>query len=278
MTGSTDGIGLSMAKELARRGHSIVLVARNEEKLANCKALIEAEANVGEVVTVKIDLADSSIANFEQAISQIDPDNRDIGILINNAGTFPDALTRLHNNDIQYLRTIMNVNMLAVVYFFRYIMPGMIKRRRGLILNVSSLIGEVSVPYMSVYGPTKTFLDSFSQQMRQEYADYPIDIINLTPGGVNTKLLQAVSNMTTMNPDPDSYARSAINAVGARISPTSGTAFHGFNRVFINVARTFGLLWVLVWASRFGFTKINLTPKLKRKVQWQPRVEQETVS
>jgi len=270
-----------MARELARRGHSIILVARNEEKLARTKSLLEAEANVGEVMTVKIDLSDSSLENYERARDQIDPDNRDIGILINNAGTFPAKYMRFYRNDMEFLRSIVNVNVLATVYLTRLIMPGMVERGRGLIINVSSLLGSIPAPYMSVYGPTKSFVTSFSRMLQLEYSGHPIEIINMTTGPVHTKPFKdnsLIERSGVLNPTPEDYAKSALNAASTGISSMSGYWFHGltyYPALFLDWA---GLIPILTKINlMFGVRHACVSPVMsRRKPKAQPDRETET--
>ena len=269
ISGATDGIGLAMAKDLARRGMSIVVIGRNEEKLANTKTMLENEANAGEIVTVKIDLSDSSLDNFDRITSQIDPDNRDIGMLINNAGTFPSKFRRFNKISADDLRTIVNLNILATLYLTRMIMPSMVKRGKGLVVNVSSILGTVPAPYMSVYGATKTFVDAFSRQLQIEYSTHPIDIINLTPGAVHTKLLTATSNLprpSLLNPTPEDYAKSALAALATGIGEYSGTPFHGFNKLSVEFFDYFGLMPFFFGLNlRFNAQDIELSPVPKRR-------------
>lgn len=269
ITGATDGIGLSMAKELARRGMSILVVSRNEEKLARTKEELEKEPNVGEVETIKIDLSDSSLENFARIRQQLDPDNRDIGILVNNAGTFPSSFMRLNKFDMDFLLNIANLNMIAPIHMTRMIMPGMVQRGKGLVLNVSSILGSLTIPYMSIYAPTKSFLDAFTRQLQIEYASHPIDIYLLTPGAVHTKLLQATSKMpkpTLLNPTPDDYAKSAINAIPVGINFYSGTLMHGLNMITGRFFQATGLLQAVYRVQlAFGVKKLDLSPVPRRK-------------
>lgn len=238
VSGSTDGIGLAIAKDLAKRGHSIVVIGRNEAKLAKTKDSLSEVPNVGEVLTVRIDLSDSSPENYERIRLEIDPDHRDIGILVNNAGMFTDKIGRYASFEMDEIRNTVNVNVIATLYLTKMILPGMLARRRGLIINVSSTVGFVPGPYTMVYAATKAFINSFSRSIQMEYSSYPVDIINLTPGSVHTKLLTAIATYQQkpnfFTPSPDEYARTAMNAVSTGINFISGTIIHGItSRSFI---------------------------------------------
>jgi len=269
ISGSTDGIGLAMARDLARRGMSIIVIGRNEEKLANTKTSLQNEPNVGEVITVKIDLSDSSLENFAKIRSQIDPDNRDIGMLINNAGTFPGKFQRFNRNNIEDLKTIVNLNILATVYLTRMIMPGMLNRGKGVVINVSSILGSIPAPYMATYGATKAFVDAFSHQLQVEYADHPVSIVNLTPGGVHTKLFTRTSKMskpTIMSPTPEYYARVSLNALGAGFKNFAGTAAHAYTHYVGDIFDCLGLVPFFFRINmRLNAREYELSPIMKRK-------------
>lgn len=218
-----------MAHELAKRGHSIVVMGRNIEKLNDVKASIETEPNVGEVLTVRGDLSDQSPENFNRIRAEIDPDNREIGILINNAGVFPSECKILQSFDMDSLRAATNLNSLAPVYMAHMILPGMVKRGKGLVVNVSSIYGHNGAGYLGVYSATKSFLNTLSKQLQSEYGPLGIDVINVSPGPVYTKLFTNVNKMekaTGIVPSPESFARSVINAVSTRISSFCGYPLH----------------------------------------------------
>lgn len=258
-----------MAVDFARRGHSIVVVGRNEEKLARTKTLLESEPNVGQVETIKIDLSDSSLENYERIRGQLDADNRDIGIIVNNAGVFCDIFQRFTNFDLQTYHDIINVNIAATVYFTRLILPGMIDRQRGLVLNVSSILGAIPAPYMAMYGVTKTFVNQFSRTLQIEYASHPIDIINLEPGAVHTKLFTSTSKMpkpTLMSPSPDDYAKSTLNAISTRIGSINGTLAHALCALGSEFFEALGLLPIMFRLNIYmNAKKYSLSPAPKRK-------------
>lgn len=268
VTGSTDGIGLAMVKELAKRGLSIIVVGRNEEKLNRTKETLLNEPNVGEVMTIKADLSDSSIENYERIKAQIDPETRGIGILINNAGTFGDQYRRLGRADEHYLRNMVNVNILATVFFTRMIIPSMVTRGRGLIMNVSSMLGILPAPFMDIYGPTKSFVNAFSNNLQIEYSSHPIDIVNLETGPVLTKLLHGAANLDSLSqrliPTADEYARSCLNAVTTPVSSMTGVLSHGLLLEFSLMIKR---IWPFVYRMNLNRSAkdCQISPVPKRK-------------
>lgn len=271
VTGSTDGIGLALAKELARRGHSIIVVGRNQDKLNRTEQALLKEPNVGEVMTVKIDLSDSSIENYRRVEELIDPSNRDIGVLINCAGTLSSVYKRFNNHDKDYLRCMVNVNILATVNFTRMIMPSMIARGRGLVMNVSSMLGSLSIPLMAVYGPTKSFVNQFSQDLQFEYSQHPIDIINLETGPVHTKLFDTGAKLdesSKMIPTSDEYARSALNAASTPVKSMNGIMSHAIMMQISLLIKSLGLYGPYTRFNIRAIAKnVELSPIPKRKQQ-----------
>lgn len=236
-----------MAKEMARRGHSIMIIGRSHEKLADSKNLVQAENDTIEVVTVKIDLSDPSIENFESIRSAIDPDNRDIGILINNAGISHPYMKHFHKIPSEDMMSVVNVNVMAVLHLTKMIIPSMLNRGRGLVINVSSTAGLIPCPFMGVYGCTKSFINAFSKNLQFEYKNQPIDIINLTPGVIQTKLFRNVYDHKSMHkssliaPLPESYAKSALNACSTNHHSFCGCIGHAVTLKLINLFQAMNL-------------------------------------
>lgn len=207
-----------MARELAERGHSIVVMGRNHEKLAKTKASLLAEPNVGDVETVCCDLSDVSAANIAHLEASLAPDTRDIGILINNACVSPPYGGAFANHDAADFQVAINIGVIMYVQLTRMVLPGMLKRSRGLIVNVSSCLGRQPTPFMGIYPVVKRFVNAFSEQLSLEFAGKPIDVINLNTGATRTKLY--ANSATRLPPltyaSPEDYAKTAINAFETR--------------------------------------------------------------
>ena len=252
ISGATDGIGLAMAKVLARKGMSIVVLGRNEVKLANTKSLLEKEKNVGEVVTIKSDLSDPSKENFNKLSSQLDAENRDIGILINNAGmaTKGGHFTLL---DIEESRDIINIHLLATLQITKMVLPAMLRRNRGLVVTVSSLFGLVPIAHSGAYSPSKAFLRFWTRQLQMEYKSSSVEFVELTPGPVRTNLLDMNIRPEFIVPTADSFAASAIPAISTGIGRMSGALVHGIVKELVVLAETVGLSWIITWYNIYAF-------------------------
>ena len=155
ITGATDGVGLEYARAFARRGISLVLVARNEVKLARVKTEL---SQLTQVVTVIADLNSDDPNLYERISSEIDGNNRDIGILFNNAGVMYDSPNRFMDQPEDKVWQHVRVNIAAVLMMTRAVLPGMIKRRRGLVINMSSIAAYKPLPLMGVYSASKVYL------------------------------------------------------------------------------------------------------------------------
>lgn len=271
ITGATDGIGLSFAKDLARRGHSIIVVGRSDEKLTKTKSDLESEPNVGEVITVKIDMCDASIETYTEIRKLIDPDNRDIGILINNAGYIAPSTKRFHNYSEIDDRGLVNVNILGVVNFTRMVLPGMLNRERGLIINVSSSMGSCPLPYTHLYASTKAFVNTFVQNIQDEYASYPIDIVNLTPGPVATKLAYQMSDSVLFHrsnpicPSATDFVTTAMNAMSTGIRNFTGCFGHEFMLFGMQMFPRPCLNKIFLYELKKSAKDYQLSPKFTRK-------------
>lgn len=183
ITGATQGIGRALAEEFARGGHALLLVARDEAKLAGtARALADAHA-----VEVKFAACDLSTVEgcdgVEEALRRF---GLHADILVNNAaimdaGFFQDA-------DPAKLRQIVDLNVQAVVDLTRRFLPGMIARRRGGVLNVASMEGFMPVPYQATYAAAKAFVLSFTRAIAYETMYTGVRISALAPGTTATEL------------------------------------------------------------------------------------------
>ncbi|MGC4932506.1 mycolate reductase [Gordonia sp. DT30] len=179
VTGASSGIGMALARALARRGHSLVLVARRGEILEGLAEELRGKYGVAAEVR-PTDLSDPSAV----AILAGELAGRDISILANNAGiaTF-GAVADL---DAEYERTQVRLNVNAVHDLTLAVLPGMVRRRAGGILMVGSAAGNMPIPHNATYAATKAFVNTFSESLRGEVAGDGVHVTLLAPGPVRT--------------------------------------------------------------------------------------------
>jgi short-subunit dehydrogenase len=183
ITGASAGIGREFARQLAIRARAIVLVARREQRLNELRdELRNRNAQLNVQVRV-VDLRAKS--QIDELIRWLDQTKIDIDLLINNAGLgdYGSFATSDPDRDDR----IIQVNIVAVTTLTRTLLPQMISRRRGAILNVSSSAGFLPIPGMGVYSASKSYVNSFSEALRAELRDNGVTVTALCPGPVHTE-------------------------------------------------------------------------------------------
>ncbi len=189
ITGASAGIGREFARQLAQRARSLVLVARREQRLAELAAELKQRHPRLAVYTRKTDLADREQLN--DLLRWLDQQQVEIDVLINNAGlgdSGPFATSDPARNE-----QILLVNMVALTALTRHLLPRMIARKRGWILNVSSSAGFLPIPGFAVYAATKAYVTSFSEALRTELRGTGVSVCALCPGPVKTEFQEVAA-------------------------------------------------------------------------------------
>ncbi|MCE4059512.1 SDR family NAD(P)-dependent oxidoreductase [Pandoraea sputorum] len=186
ITGASSGIGRELAKIHASKRGNLVLVARSHDKLVALKHELEAQWGIDAVVIAE-DLAASGAARriFEQTQAA----GIEIDVLINNAGFGGHGL--FHEQRSDDFQAMMQVNMSALTELTHLYLKGMVQRRRGRILNVSSTASFMPGPLQAVYYATKAYVTSFTQAVAEEVAVFGITATALCPGAVATGFVEA---------------------------------------------------------------------------------------
>ncbi|PYI45792.1 MAG: hypothetical protein DMF11_10645 [Verrucomicrobia bacterium] len=183
ITGASSGIGREFARQLAKCARRIVLVARRSERLANLRdELLNQNPNLDVHVRV-VDLTDN--AQIESLIDSLARDKVDVDLLINNAGlgdSGPFATSDPIRNEQMAL-----VNVMALTSLTRRLLPHMVAKRRGGILNISSSAGFLPIPGDAVYAATKAYVTSFSEALRAELRGTGVSVCAVCPGPVRTE-------------------------------------------------------------------------------------------
>jgi len=186
ITGPSAGIGMALAKLHASKGGDLILVARRKEKLETLKSELEEKYNVDVYIIAKdLSLAESP----KQIYQEIKKHNFTIDYLINNAGFSKQGY--FHETDWQVVNSMLTVNAMALVELTHLILPDMIQRNQGKILNVaSSAAFAPGGPLQTIYFATKAFIVSFSQGLAGELTDSNITVTALCPGATATEFEQ----------------------------------------------------------------------------------------
>ena len=210
ITGASSGIGEEFARQLAAKGHGIVLVARREDRLRKLAAELERDHGV-RVEVVACDLADPAARRkLAEAVSQAD---LDVDVLVNNAGF--TTVGDVHANPDRQLGMV-RVNVEALVDLTTIWLPGMVERGRGAIINVASVAGFQPIPVQATYAATKAFVLSFTEATSAELKGTGVTMTALCPGPVATEFTEA-GGFRTESPGPSFIWSSAEDVAKAGI-------------------------------------------------------------
>src|SRR2546426_4748914 len=182
ITGASSGIGKALAFEFAAGGFSVVLIARNKTALADVAAECSRRSGV-ETEILAIDLSDMNVV--DSLISRLSDDSRRYEVLVNNGGFGIHGDFASTDSD-QNLR-LLNVQLAAALKLTRAVLPAMIGRRSGHILNVASVYSFSPVPFQSVYAACKAFLLSFSSALENELKGTGVSMTVFCPGVTQTE-------------------------------------------------------------------------------------------
>lgn len=181
ITGATSGIGEACARRFAEGGYSLILTARRADKLAAVKAELEAKGT--KVLTLVFDVRDAEAA--KQAVDSIPAEWQKIDVLINNAG-LALGLDKEYEGDPEDWNTMIDTNIKGLLTMTRLIVPAMVKRNVGHVINVGSVAGDAAYACGNVYCATKAAVKSISDGLRIDVADTAVRVTNLKPGLVET--------------------------------------------------------------------------------------------
>lgn len=180
ITGASSGIGLELAKLFAQDGHNLIIVAREEEKLAEAESLLK--QNGIEVWSISKDLFQPDAAT--DLYEEIRQKGYEVDVLVNDAGQ--GVYGKFIENDLERELDIVQLNISSLVTLTKYYAKDMVARGTGKILNVASIASKAPGPYQAVYHGTKAFVHSFSESIRRELKDTGVTVTSLLPGPTDT--------------------------------------------------------------------------------------------
>lgn len=187
ITGSTDGIGKAIAREMAKKGINIILISRNKEKLNSTATELENDFHI-KTFCIQADFTDRNCySNIREGLK-----DKDIGILVNNVGIIVGKWTEYTSISEETLWDEIEVNCGAVAIMTRIVLPHMKTKKKGLIINMSSFSTVCGFPLFGLYPSSKSFMNTFSYNIEDEFKKYNIKVKNLIPAFVNTKLVDEI--------------------------------------------------------------------------------------
>ena len=244
ITGASSGIGAALAGELARRGHSLILVARRAERLQELADSLGREHGVN-VESIPMDITDASERDRLPAL--LAERGLTVDVLVNNAGVGTVGL--FHELPIAGELEMIRLNVEAMVALCGAFLPGMVERGNGKVLNVASVSAFMPVPRQATYAASKAFVLAFTESLTLDLHGTGVTATALCPGPVKTEFAGVIEGLPKrLYVDPARVAREAIDGLerGHRtVTPGSGNkmnaAFgrHAPRGVFMAYARRF---------------------------------------
>ncbi|MFC0170566.1 SDR family oxidoreductase [Pseudoduganella danionis] len=174
ITGATAGFGAAMARVFARNGHKVLISGRRVERLQALAAELGEQA-----LPVELDVTDRH--SIDKALAGLPAEWQAIDVLVNNAG-LALGVTPAHESSLADWDTMIATNCSGLVAMTRAILPGMVARNSGTIINLGSVAGETPYPGGNVYGATKAFVEQFTLNLRADLVGTGVRATNLAPG------------------------------------------------------------------------------------------------
>jgi short-subunit dehydrogenase len=192
VTGASAGLGAEFARLFARDGHDVVVVARRRDKLETLAAEIKAERGVGMHVLAE-DLGEPGAGS--RVARELARQGLEIEFLVNNAGF--GGIGAFAQRDLSRELQMVHVNIVALVELTHGLLPAMIARRSGRILNLGSTAGFVPGPFMAVYYASKAFVNSFTEALSVELEGTGVTATVCCPGATATEFAHVAQNDKT---------------------------------------------------------------------------------
>ncbi|XWK86437.1 MAG: SDR family oxidoreductase [Phormidium sp.] len=186
ITGASSGIGASCAKVFAQAGAKLILAARRKEKLQEIADRLSKDFAT-EIYLIELDVRDRQAV--ETAINSLPEPWQNIDILINNAG-LSRGLSKLQEGDFQDWEEMIDTNVKGLLYLTRYVVPGMVTRGKGHVVNIGSIAGRQTYPGGNVYCGSKAAVRAISEGLKQDLLGTPIRVSCIDPGLVETEFSQ----------------------------------------------------------------------------------------
>lgn len=185
ITGASSGIGAACARVFAQAGAKLILAARRQERLDQLADELSLDAS--RIHLLHLDVCDRS--SVESALSTLPASWSSVDILINNAG-LSRGLDKLHEGSFQDWEEMIDTNIKGLLYLTRFVVPRMVSRGRGHVVNIGSVAGHQTYPSGNVYCATKAAVRVLSEGLKQDLLGTPVRVSSVDPGLVETEFSQ----------------------------------------------------------------------------------------
>lgn len=256
ITGASSGIGEEFARVFAIEGINLILVARRKDRLDKIAEDLRNDHNI-EVIVCSTDLSNENF--LESILKEID--GREIMILVNNAGIGKPG--EFNHTDIKYDSDMIKINCLAPVVLTEYFVKTMIKKRKGAIIFLGSVVAYQPTPVMAAYAATKAFNFSFGNALWYELKKYGIDVLTVNPGNTATEFNRMVlSDNSILCRTAGQVVNNALKSLGKKPNVVDGflnkliTTFSKFGSVRFIVTVT-GLIMNKLYKKNYLFKQTS---------------------
>lgn len=179
VTGASKGIGAALARQLGAAGYDVTLVARSEDKLNEVAAAIEGVQT--QIIPFDLTAVDR-VSELMEGVESIGP----VDLLVNNAGM--EKVASSVSIEPELIERVVAINLRMPLKLTRAVLPGMVERNRGAIVDICSVASYVHPPYQSIYSATKAGLAAFSKSLRAELKRTNVHVMTVYPGPIRTEL------------------------------------------------------------------------------------------
>jgi serine 3-dehydrogenase len=186
VTGASSGIGAACAHKFGAEGAKLILNARRNDRLEDLASFLRKEFDTKYLL---LPFNVRELKNVKAGLENLPKEWQDIDVLINNAG-LSRGLDKLPEGNIEDWEEMIDTNVKGLLYVTRLVLPGMVKRGRGHIVNIASIAGIYSYPGGNVYGATKAAVRILSENLRVDLLGTPIRVSTVSPGLVETEFSQ----------------------------------------------------------------------------------------
>lgn len=198
VTGASSGFGLLAAVELARRGLRVFASMRDPARADRLRAALDEASLAAEVMQLDVTRGD----HIEEAVSSIEQVAGGVDVLVNNAGYGLGGA--VEDLSMEELREQFETNFFGLVALSKRVLPGMRERRRGRIINLSSIAGRVALPGVAAYCSSKFAVEGFSEAMRHELLPFEVYVSLVEPGTFRTDIFERNRRIAARASDPAS--------------------------------------------------------------------------
>lgn len=221
VTGASDGLGKEFSFQLARAGFNIVLVSRTASKLTTLSDEITSKYSV-QTKTLAMDFARNEDSDYEKLKALVD--GLDVAILVNNVGKSHDIPTPFALTSQDEMTDIITINCMGTLRATQLIIPGMMQRKRGLILTMGSFGGLLPSPLLATYSGSKAFLQQWSTALGSELEQHGITV-ELVQAYLITSAMSKIRRASATIPDPRSFVKSVLSKIGRN----GGSPFYAYS-------------------------------------------------